>query len=445
MEHLVLWGIAEVHGMETHIATERDEARREHRAVRGHIALRHRNERAPGTDAIAVGYLPSPCVLARLNERHLALVGLGLHAHGGKHALRARKRREQEVRLLRELVDGQRRLAHEHEIAREHAHIGLPGKRHPAAEHGDNRIIHVADGHHRRHHRRGIRLGACARHAQALVLIAKPREVRILMVEDLHNLLSRDHLLDVTVELAEHRLLPLIETAALVGRIANIGEHADIAHHHDERELPIQDEDHGKRAHDLYGALDDHGEAVVHSLGHGVHVVGEVAHDIAAIVRVEVAQRQLLQVRKEIAADVHEHFLRSVHHDLRIRERCHHTGSVDEGRSDDACHEVRIRAAREAIDHGPNHVRAEQVGDSRHAHQQRHRQKEQLMASHIREELTQRCNEVLRLVPRRSHYRSPPSDPLWDGFVLTHSTLSGAACPFWDGFVLTHPAFSGAA
>ena len=466
--------VAEGHVVEAHVAAQGDEPRREHGAVRTerrllharahlrrcrcaervlpHSAVgsaraaacrtagracsnraltrRHRHERAPRAHAVTVRDPPRPCIVARPHELHAAVVHLGRLMHHGEHALRAGKRREQEVRLLGELVDGHGRLPHEHEVAREHAHVRPAVDGHPAAEHRHDRVVHVADGHDRGHHRGRIRLRARARHAQALVLLAEGEKVGVLVVEHLHDLLPAEHLLDVPVELAEHPLLPLVERAALLRGVPDVGEHADIAQHHDERELPVEHEDHDERAHDLDERLDDHREAVVHGLGHGVDVVRKVAHDVAAVMAIEEAQRQRLDVREKVAPDFDEHALRRMHHELSVAERREHAHAVDAGGEHDAAHEVAVRARGERVDHRPDHVRAQKVRRGGCGDEHRHRAEHELVPAEVREQLAYRSAQVLGLVAGCSHQRAPPSlsnDAPGDNLVSDTFLSSGAA------------------
>ena len=118
------------------------------------------------------------------------------------------------------------------------------------------------------------------------------------MVEHFDDLLAVDHLLDVAVQLAEAGLLLVVIRFAAPAAVSDVQEHGRIADGDDQRELPVEHKEHDERAGHLDEALYDHGEAVVERVGYGVHVVGEVAHDVAAVAAVEPDEGQVLQVRK---------------------------------------------------------------------------------------------------------------------------------------------------
>ena len=157
--------------------------------------------------ALALGNLPCPRGVARLHQLHAALVHLGLKIHGGKQALGTGQRVEQKVAQLRELVDGHGRLAYKDQIARERTYVGEPLDAEHAARHGDDGIVDVAnhDGHG--HHGVGIAHGGGAGAAKLVVAAGEAGDIRCLAVKDLDDLLARDHLLDVSVQIAQRRLL----------------------------------------------------------------------------------------------------------------------------------------------------------------------------------------------------------------------------------------------
>ncbi len=68
---------------------------------------------------------------------------------------------------------------------------------------GHDGVVDIGDAHHRRDHGGGIGLGTGARLAQGLVLLPEAAQVRLLVVEHLHHLLSGQHLLDIAVQIAQ--------------------------------------------------------------------------------------------------------------------------------------------------------------------------------------------------------------------------------------------------
>ena len=254
--------------------------------------------------ALALGNLPRPRGIARLHQFHAALVHLGLKVHSRKQALGTGQRIEQEVAQLRKLVDGHGGLAYEDQIARKRTYVGESLDAEHAARHGDDGVVGIADHHGHGHHRVGVGLRGATGAAQLLVAHVKTRHVGLLVIKDLDDLLARDHLFDISVQIAQRCLLGGKEALRARARVARIQHNGRIAHERDNRELPVKDDEHGRGAHNLNGGLNHVGKAVVERLGDSVDIVGEKAHDVARARAVEVAQRQHLDVRKQVAADI---------------------------------------------------------------------------------------------------------------------------------------------
>ena len=266
--------------------------------------------------ALALGNFPRPRGIARLHQLHAALVHLGLKVHSRKQALGTGQRVEQEVAELRKLVDGHGGLAHKDQVACKCAHIGEPLDAEHAARHGDDGIVDVAnhDGHG--HHGVGIAHGGGAGAAKLVVAAGEAGNIRRLAVKDLDDLLARDHLFDISVQVAKRCLLGGKEALRARARVARIQHNGRIAHERDNRELPVKDDEHGRGAHNLNGGLNHVGKAVVERLGDGVDVVGEKAHDVARARAVKITERQRLDVREQVAANIGHHALGRTHHDL---------------------------------------------------------------------------------------------------------------------------------
>ena len=322
-EHTGARHVGKVHGMEAHVAGERDQAARELGTVGRHRVARlingcHVMQVPVRAHALALGNLPCPRGVARLHQLHAALVRLGFKIHGGKQALGAGQRIEQKVAQLRKLVDGHGRLAYKDQIARERAHVGEPLDAEHAARHGDDGIVDVAnhDGHG--HHRVGIVHGGGAGAAKLVVAAGEAGDIRRLAVKDLDDLLARDHLFDISVQVAKRCLLGGKEALRARARVARIQYNGRIAHERDNRELPVKDDEHGRGAHNLNGGLNHVGKAVIERLGDGVDVVGEKAHDVARARAVKITERQRLDVREQVAENIGHHALGRAHHNLRV-------------------------------------------------------------------------------------------------------------------------------
>ena len=307
--------------MEAHVAGKRDQAARELGTVGRHRAARlinggHIMQVPVRAHALALGNLPRPRGVARLHQLHAAFVNLGLKVHGGKQALGAGQRVEQKVAQLRKLVDGHGRLAHKDQVTCERTHVGEPLDAEHAARHGNDGVVGIADHHGHGHHGVGIAHGGGAGAAELVVAAGEAGDIRCLAVKDLDDLLARDHLFDISVQVAKRCLLGGKEALRARARVARIQHNGRIAHERDNRELPVKDNKHGRGAHNLNGGLNHVGKAVVERLGDGIDVVGEKAHDVARARAVEVAQRQHLDVREQVAANIGYHALGRAHHDL---------------------------------------------------------------------------------------------------------------------------------
>ena len=136
------------------------------------------------------------------------------------------------------------------------------------------------------------------------------------MIKDLDDLLARDHLFDISVQVAKRCLLGGKETLRTRARVARIQHNGRIAHERDNRELPVKDDEHSRSAHNLNGGLNHVGKTVVERLGDGVDVVGKEAHDVTRARAVKITERQHLDVRKQVAADIGDHALGRAHHNL---------------------------------------------------------------------------------------------------------------------------------
>ena len=345
----------------------------------------------------AVGLAPGPAALLLLHQPDLSLVHLRCLVHGLKDPLGAGQGGQEEVALLGELVDGQGRLAHEHQIAGKAAHIGEALHGHIATQGGHDGVVDIGDAHHRRDHGGGIGLGAGARLAQGLVLLPEAAQVLLLVVEHLHHLLSGHHLLNIAVQVAQVGLLLLIVGLAPLSAVPDIEEHGHIAHGHHQRQLPVEDKEHGEGAHHLDKALDHHGKAVVEGIGDGVHIVGEIAHDIAVAVGVKEAQGQGLQVGEQVPADVEEHLLGRLDHGLGIAQGGQGTHKVDGRRHRHALQKGPDAAVGQGIHHRADHVGAQQVGQGADGDQHRHQGQQVLVPPQVGQQRTQGISQVFRL------------------------------------------------
>ena len=348
-------------------------------------------------------------------ERNRALVRLGRNVHDREEALGSGKGVQQEVAQLRHLVERHGRLANEHEVAREAAHVREAARRQKRAHDGHDGVVGVGHGHGDGHHGGRVGLGRRALLAQTLVARAEAREAPALARVGLHDLLAGAHLLDVAVERAQRGLHGREVTGAPLARHAHVGDERHVAGHRHEREAPVEHEQQDDGAHGLDGRLDDVGEAVVEGLGHRVDVVGEVAHDVAGACAVKEGQRQRLQVCEQVAADVEHDALRRAHHRLRVAERAQRPHGIDGRREHDARPESAHVRRREAVDDRLDHVGSRKLAQRAHARERAHGQQHEAGAAHVVEQPAHRAAKVRRLARaalrgEHRHHCSSPSE-----------------------------------
>ncbi len=220
------------------------------------------------------------------------------------------------------------------------------------------------------------------------------------MVEYLDDLLAGDHLLNIAVHIAQGRLLHRIVGGTALGAVPNIEEHGQIAQHHNEGQLPVEYEQHDQGARQLNKALDGHGKAVVQGIRDGVHIVGEVTHDIAVALGIEESQRQRLDVMEQVPADVIQHLLGGIDHSLGVAQGGQGTDAVDGGGDHNAPQKAGDVSVPHAVDHRANHVGAQQVCHAADGDQHRHRQEQELVPSHVGEQRPECESEMFGLFTR---------------------------------------------
>ena len=216
------------------------------------------------------------------------------------------------------------------------------------------------------------------------------------MVKDLDDLLARDHLLDISVQVAERCLLGGKETLGANTRIARVQHNGRVAHERDNRELPVEDDEHGRGADDLDGRLNHVGKAVVECLGDRVDIVGEKAHDVARARAVEIAERQRLDMREQVAANVGHHALGCAHHDLRVAQGREHACGIDGSCKENLLGEQFLPARSQAVDDGAHHIGAGKACDGGDRSEHAHRQQRELGVAHVAEQAAERLPQIGR-------------------------------------------------
>jgi hypothetical protein len=252
----------------------------------------------------------------------------------------------------------------------------------------------IADHHGHGHHRVGVGLRGTTGAAQLLVARVKTSHVGLLVIKDLDDLLTRDHLFDISVQVAKRCLLGGKETLRARARVARIQHNGRIAHERDNRELPVEDDEHGRGADHLDDRLNHVGKAVVERLGDGVDVVGKEAHDVTRARAVEVAQRQRLNVGKQVAADIGHHALGRAHHNLRVAQSREHARGVDGSGKDNLLSEQFLAARCQTVDDGAHHVGTGKACDGRNRGKHTHCEQRELGVTHVGEQAAERLRQI---------------------------------------------------
>ena len=172
------------------------------------------------------------------------------------------------------------------------------------------------------------------------------------MAEHLDDLLAVDHLLDIAVDPAERLLLLEEVLRGLTAQLFNDLEHDAHAEQYEQRQPYIRhqhadehrDNGHRRGKHLRHGLA----EHLLQRIG----IVGEMAHQIAVGMRIEVANRQLLHMREHLVTHLFEHALRNADHQPVVDKR---SCNADE------------------IDHRHAHQRMQQTGKHRRCLQQQRR------------------------------------------------------------------------
>ena len=365
-----------------------------------------------GAAAAGAGHKGAVRRLFHTNDLDGTLIGFRLFVKHIENALGTGKGGQQKVALLGELVDGQSRLAHKHQIAGQAAQAGLAVHNHQPAQHGNDRIVDVGDGNNGGDHGGGIPLGAGSGALQASVQCLKTFQVGLLMVEHLDHLLPGGHLLHIAFQIAKSLLLAGVEETAAVGAEPDVPEHDGVPHHDQQRKPPVEHKQQNQRAHHLDKALDQQSKAVVQRVRDRVHVVREQAHQIALAVRVKVVQRQRLQMCEQVAADVLQNLLRGTDHELGVAQGRQCADDVDaRGQRHNAGQIGGAAVFQHAVDDGADHVGAQQRGQRTDRRQQADDAEHDFVAAQIVHEAAQRVPQVLRALTAEwlRHLRRPLS------------------------------------
>ena len=347
MQHQLVIRIAEIHVIHDDIAFKLAVLRFARVLVR--VFPRPQTGALPALGEAAV-LLPL-CV----DEGYIAVVHLRLFIQQGKDALRTRQCHDDGVGLLRNLVDWLVEALVERQEGNQRAD-GQPEVAVRRQQTADDRAKHVAQVAHRhgqRHDGIGDSVRAVCALAQSVVQLLEPFKVFLLMAENLDDLLTIHHLLDIAVDLAQVGLL-LNEEASRVLDALHGKHHRGRDHEQrDDEQRHIQNNHRNHDAHDGHDAGNQLGHRLGDHLAHGIDIVGVNAHDIAVRMGIEILNRQTLHLGEELDAQVLERALRNKNHQIIIQPAAKRAEDIDRRHAEDSfAHrtEIRIRLSEHRHD-----------------------------------------------------------------------------------------------
>ena len=239
---------------------------------------------------------------------------LGFCIHYRKYAFCACKGREDSGHLLRDLVDGHGELSG---VVGKYGQTagGESGGAHEDTAHTQgNGIGNLGGVTHDGTHDTAVELGFELFVAQIAVQYGEFLYANVLVVEDLNDLLTRYGFFNVAVYRTQCSLLTAVK---LTGCLGNGGtahcENRD-EDNGDDGEDPVGGDHEDESTDERYTARDQRGQGVVEHCVDVVHIVGETGHDLTGGMRVKIANGELLQLGKEIVADLFQGGLSDVQH-----------------------------------------------------------------------------------------------------------------------------------
>ena len=269
-----------------------------------------------GDGAVVVGMLPGPHVgpllalgevavgaLLGVDQGDVALIRLRLLVDEIEDPLGAGQTHDHGVDLVGHLADvAGELLGHveegHHDADAEgqtrEADVGGAGEQQGAAHQGHDDVEHVADVVEDGHESIGVAVGPAGVFKEVVVDLVEVGHGLLLVAEDLDDLLAVHHLLHEALRAAQGLLLA---NEVPGGAAAHLPHHQDhhkgAQQHHQGHPQAVVEHDaqdrqrHHSGDHQLGEALGDH-------LAQGVDVVGVVAHDIAVVMGIEVADGEVL-------------------------------------------------------------------------------------------------------------------------------------------------------
>ena len=261
-----------------------------------------------------------------VDEGHVAVILLGRLVEHREDTLRARESHDNAVELLADLCD---RLA-EALVERQEADKAAERDSEEAADRGRehaarDRAEYVADVAHLgvdRHENICEHIGVVGAVEKGVVELIELLNALFLVVENLDDLLTLHHLLDVAVLLAEVDLLREEILAALAADFLCYHHHRENHSEGDESKRYADHKHARKNRNDRDRAREYLRHTLADHLAKGVNVVGVDAHDVAVRVGVKILDWKALHVFEDITAQIAHGALSDVNHYSRISVGC---------------------------------------------------------------------------------------------------------------------------
>lgn len=111
---------------------------------------------------------------------------------------------------------------------------------------------------------------------------------------------------------------------------------------------------------------------------------------------VKVTERQRLDVREQVAANIGHHALGRAHHNLRVTQGREHARGVDDGRKENLLGKQLLPTRGQAVDDGAHHIGAGKTRDGGDRGEHAHREQRELGMPHVGEQAAHSALEVGR-------------------------------------------------
>ena len=393
-----------------------------------------------GQRAVAVGVLPRPVagmlfrlgdiavfVDLRIHQGHIAVILLRLLVQKLKDPLRAGQRHNDGVDLIAHLADGLVEGAGEQQEGYQRAggqQLAVGGDDQQRAHNGQNGVLDIAQVVIHRAHHVGESAGLEGVVPKMVIELVKFRLTGIFVGEHLHHTLAAYHLLHIAVDCAQGLLLIDEELGGVSGHRLGDKEDSEDGQDHDGGEDGGGEEHGEEHHHDGDGGGDTLGDGLGDHLTQGVDVAGVAAHQVAHLMGVEIAHRQLLHVGEHGVTDVLLDALGHRHHQPGGQEVGQHAGQVDHRHHAQKA-DQRPKIGRRIPQHGGDILFDQNVqravaghggaGGEDNAHH--HHDEPDLIGLHVAKQPQERLFGIFGLPAvtthsYRRHYSSPPFT--WD-------------------------------